>query len=148
MLIAFFIYIGASEEEKSTQVSVTLENVKVKDIMSGDVKTVSSGMSVEDLVDFMFRYKHMGYPVMDGTEIKGIVTFTDVQSVPKEARKKISVSDIMTKEIITLEENDDAVRALKLMTTNNIGRIIILHDKKMIGIVSRTDILRSVQLLE
>ena len=54
----------------------------------------------------------------------------------------------MTKEILTLEEDDDAVRALKLMTTNNIGRIIIIQDKKMIGIVSRTDILRSVQLLE
>ena len=148
MLIAFFIYIGASEEEKSTQVSVTLENVKINNIMSRDVKTVSSGMSIEELVDFMFRYKHMGYPVVDGTEIKGIVTFTDVQRVHKEERKNITISDIMTKEIITLKEDDDAVRALKLMTTNNIGRIIIIQDKKMIGIVSRTDILRSVQLLE
>ena len=40
MLIAFFIYIGASEEEKSTQVSVTLENVKVKNINLRNVKTV------------------------------------------------------------------------------------------------------------
>jgi predicted transcriptional regulator len=54
----------------------------------------------------------------------------------------------MTKEIINLKEDDDAVKALKLMTMNNIGRIIILNEKKMTGIVSRTDILRSVQLLE
>lgn len=148
MLIAFFIYIGASEEERSTQVSVTLEGMKIKDIMSRDVKTVPPEMSVEELVDFMFKYKHMGYPVVDGTQIKGIVTFTDVQSVHKEERKNITVSNIMTKEIISLKEDDDAVMALKLMTANNIGRIIILQDKKMTGIVSRTDILRSVQLLE
>jgi Zn-dependent protease/CBS domain-containing protein len=148
LLIAFFIYIGASEEEKSTQVSVTLEGMKIKDIMSRAVITVPCTMSVEELVDFMFKYKHMGYPVAQGQDIKGIVTFTDVQSVPKEDRKNIRVSTIMTKEIISLKENDDAIMALKLMTVNNIGRLIILQDKKMIGIVSRTDILRSVQLLE
>jgi Zn-dependent protease/predicted transcriptional regulator len=148
ILIAFFIYIGASEEEKSTHVSVSLEGIKIKDIMTGDVKTVSSEMSVEELVDFMFRFKHMGYPVVNGSEIRGIVTFTDVQQVPREERKNVRVSDIMTKEIISLKEDDDAVNALKIMTMNNIGRIIILHDKEMTGIVSRTDILRSVQLLE
>lgn len=148
ILIGFFIYIGASEEEKSTQVSITLEGVKIKEIMTREVKTVSSGMSVEELVDLMFRLKHMGYPVVDGTELRGIVTFTDVQQVPREERKNVKISDIMTKDIISLKEDDDAVKALKLMTMNNIGRIIILQDKKMTGIVSRTDILRSVQLLE
>jgi len=148
ILIAFFIYIGASEEEKSTHVSVSLEGIKIKEIMTRDVKTVSSGMSVEELVELMFRFKHMGYPVVEGSQIRGIVTFTDVQNVPKEQRKSIRVSDIMTREIISLKEDDDAVKALKLMTMNNIGRIIILQDKEMTGIVSRTDILRSVQLLE
>lgn len=148
LLIAFFIYIGASEEEKATEISVVLEGVKIKDIMSKEVKTVSSGMSVEELVDTMFRFKHMGYPVVDDTEVKGIVTFTDVQKIPREERKNIKVSQIMTKKLITLTDDADAVSALKLMTVNNIGRIIITKDKKMAGIVSRTDLLRSVQLLE
>jgi Zn-dependent protease/CBS domain-containing protein len=148
ILIAFFIYIGATEEDKSTQISVTLEGVKIKDIMTRDIKTVPSGMTVDELVDFMFRFKHMGYPVVEGNEVIGIVTFNDVQHIPKEERKNVLLSDIMTKEIINLKENDDAVKALKLMTMNNIGRIIILNEKKMTGIVSRTDLLRSVQLLE
>lgn len=149
ILIAFFIYIGASEEEKSTEISVILEGVKIKDIMSKEVKTVTSGMSVEELVDIMFKFKHMGYPVVDDTEVKGIVTFTDVQKVPKEERNNVTLSQIMTKKLISLHEDDDAVSALKLMTINDIGRIIIINrDKKMVGIVTRTDLLRSVQLLE
>ena len=148
ILIAFFIYIGATEEDKSTQITVTLEGVKIKDIMTRDIKTVPRTMTVDELVDIMFRFKHMGYPVVEGTEVIGIVTFTDVQHIPKEERKNVLISDIMTKEIINLNEDDDAVKALKLMTMNNIGRIIILNEKKMTGIVSRTDILRSVQLLE
>ncbi len=148
ILIAFFIYIGASEEEKSTEISVLLEGVKVKDIMTRDVKSVTSEMTVEELVDVMFRFKHMGYPVVDGSELRGIVTFTDVQKVPKEKRTNVRVSQIMTKELITTKEDDDAVKALKLMTTNNIGRILVKNEEKMTGIVSRTDLLRSVQLLE
>ncbi len=148
ILIAFFIYIGASEEEKSTEVTVILEGVKIKDIMSKDVTPVSPGMSVEELVEIMFKYKHMGYPVMEDSDLKGIVTFTDVQKVPREERKKVRISEIMTKNVITLGEDEDAVNAIKLMTANNIGRIIITKDRNTVGIVSRTDILRSVQLLE
>ncbi len=148
MLIAFFIYIGASEEEKSTEVSIVLEGVKVKDIMSKDVKTVTSEMTAEELVDLMFKYKHMGYPVVDEGYLKGIVTFTDVQKVPKEERKNVRISQVMTRELINVKEDDDAVIALKLLTMNNIGRIIVKNDGKMTGIVSRTDLLRAVELLE
>ena len=148
ILIAFFIYIGASEEEKSTEVSLILEGVKIKDIMSKEVKSVNSGISIEELVDIMFRFKHMGYPVVDAGILKGIVTFTDVQKVPKEERKNVKVSNVMTKELITLKEEDDASIALKHMTVKNIGRIIVKNDNKMTGIVSRTDLLRAVELLE
>ncbi|HEY9247024.1 MAG TPA: CBS domain-containing protein, partial [Candidatus Methanoperedens sp.] len=148
ILIAFFIYIGASEEEKSTEVSLVLEGVKVRDIMSREIKTVASIMPVEDLVDFMFRFKHMGYPVADRDDLKGIVTFTDVQRIPKDERKNVLVSQVMTKELITIKENEDAIFALKLMTANKIGRIIVLNDGKMTGIVSRTDLLRAIELLE
>jgi Zn-dependent protease/CBS domain-containing protein len=148
ILIAFFIYIGASEEEKSTEINVILEGVKIKDIMSRDVLTIPSGSSVEELVEYMFRYKHMGYPVVDDGHVKGIVTFSDVQRVPKEDRKIVKVSQVMTKNIISLKEDEEAVTALKLMTVNNIGRIIVEKDEKIVGIVSRTDLLRAVQLLE
>jgi Zn-dependent protease/CBS domain-containing protein len=147
-LIAFFIYIGASEEEKSTEVSFILEGVKVKDIMSREVRSVSPETTVEELVDNMFKYKHMGYPVMEDSYVKGIVTFTDVQKIPKEDRKNVKVSQIMTKELITAREDDEAILVLKLLTKNSIGRILVKNDEKIIGIVSRTDVLRAVQLLE
>jgi len=148
ILIAFFIYIGASEEEKATEINVILEGVKIKEIMSKEVHTVTSGISVEELVEYIFRFKHMGYPVVDDGQLKGIVTFTDMQKVSKEARKVVKVSQIMSKNIIGLQEDDDAINALKLMTLNNIGRILVKKGEKISGIISRTDIIRAVQLLK
>lgn len=148
LLIAFFIYIGASEEEKSTEINVMLEGVKIRDIMSKEVQTVDSGMSVEELIEYIYRFKHMGYPVVDDGRLKGMVTFADVQKVPKEERKVVKVLQVMSKNIIALQEDDDAVNALKLMTVKNVGRIIVRKGETVSGIVSRTDIMRAIQLLE
>src|SRR5664280_1140235 len=54
-LIALFIYVGASEEERSTQTDVALDKILVKDIMTKDVVSVSPSMSVEDLVQLIFQ---------------------------------------------------------------------------------------------
>ncbi|MCX9014388.1 MAG: CBS domain-containing protein [Candidatus Methanoperedens sp.] len=150
ILIAFFIYIGASEEDKSTEINIKLEGLKIRDIMTKDVQTVTPDMSVEELVNLMFKSKHMGYPVANSSKLSGIVTFTDVRNVPKEDRHTTKVSQVMTKELINLNEHEDVVTALKTMTIKNIGRIIVTDtdNDKMVGIVSRTDILRALQLRE
>ena len=119
LLIAFFIYIGASEEEKATEINVMLEGVKIRDIMSKEVQTVNSGMSVEELVEYIYRFKHMGYPVVDDGQLKGMVTFTDVQKVPNEERKAVKVSQVMSKNIIGLQEDDDASSIFFMLVTGS-----------------------------
>ncbi|MDQ1275112.1 MAG: hypothetical protein QG610_685 [Euryarchaeota archaeon] len=145
-LIALFIYVGASEEERSTQASVTLENILVKDIMTKDVVSVSPSMSVEDLVHFMFEKKHMGYPVIEGSNLKGIVTFTDIQRVPTLDRPVMRVSDIMTRNIISVPSNSQAIDALKLVTSKNIGRVLVIDNGSVVGVLSRTDLVRILKL--
>jgi Zn-dependent protease/CBS domain-containing protein len=145
-LIALFIYVGASEEERSTQASVTLENVLVKDIMTKDVVSVASTMNVEDLIHFMFEKKHMGYPVVDNGDLKGIVTFTDIQRVPTLDRPVMRVSDIMTRDIISVPSNARASDVLKLVTSKNIGRVLIIDNGSLVGVLSRTDLVRTLRL--
>lgn len=146
VLIAFIIYIGASEEEKSTIVAVTLEGVKVKDIMTTDVVTVPPAMNVSELVDFMLKTKHMGYPVFDG-KLLGIVTLNDVRKIPVENRVNTTVKDIMTENIISVKPETSAVETLKIISRHNIGRVLVIKDNRAVGIVSRTDLIKSVQIL-
>jgi CBS domain-containing protein len=145
-LIALFIYVGASEEERSTRAEVTLENVLVRDIMTKDVVSVSPSMSVEYLVHLMFEKKHMGYPVMEGNSLKGIVTFTDIQRVPYLERSVARVSDVMTKDVISVPLDAQASDVLKLVSSKNIGRVMVIDNGSVVGILSRTDLVRVLRL--
>ena len=149
MLIALFIYIGASEEEKATVISVTLEGVKVRDVMTSvpNVVNVPPDWTVNQLVDLMFKTKHMGYPVQESqtSPMLGVVTFADVRQIPASERDTTIVKDVMNRELISVRPDADAFDALKLMSSRNVGRLIVMDDELMMGIISRTDLMRAIQ---
>jgi Zn-dependent protease len=148
IVIAIFIYIAAGEEERSTTVSLTLEGIKVKDIMTGDVHTLDASATVAQAIDTMFKLKHLGYPVMEGGKMAGIVTLTDVSRVPVEARATTPVRDVMTRKVITLKPDDDAFTVLQKLSTNKIGRLVVMEGDSIVGIISRTDMLKALELYE
>jgi|GEM_PF-6586015 len=124
----------------------TLENIRVKDIMTRNVVSVSPSMSVEDLVRFMFEKRHMGYPVMEGDSLKGIVTFTDIQRIPSVERPMVQVSDIMTMDVISVSPDTQASDVFKLIKFKNIGRVVVVDNGSVVGIISRTDFVRILKL--
>lgn len=147
ILIAFIVYIGAGEEEKATVVSVTLEHIVIKDIMTPNVVSVPPTFTASQLIDFMLKHKHMGYPVMEDNMLRGIVTLSDVRKIAVEERSKVLVSEIMTKAVISIAPDAKAVEGLKLMVAHSIGRLLVMENGALVGIVSRTDLMKAIQIL-
>ena len=149
LLIAVFIYFGGGEEEKAAVVSVTLEGVKVRDLMTRvpDVVSVSPQRTLEQLIAVMFETRHMGYPVQESADapVLGVITFSDVQQVPPAKRSTTTVGEVMTRAIISIDPDADAYDALKLMSMRNLGRLLVMRNGQMQGIVSRQDLMRAIQ---
>jgi len=149
LLIAIYLYFVASEEERATVISVTLESVKVRDVMTSvpNVVHVPPDWTVNQLLDQMFKTKHMGYPVQESptSSVLGVVTFADVRRIPVSERDTTRVEDVMNRELISIGSDADAFDALKLMGSRNVGRLIVMDAEQIVGIVSRTDLMRAIQ---
>ncbi|MCJ7443838.1 MAG: CBS domain-containing protein [Methanotrichaceae archaeon] len=146
LFIAFFIYIGASEEEKATTIDISLEGIKVKNIMSVNVKTITPDLTLRQLMELMFQEKHRGYPVLENGSLKGIVTITDLQRVPDSQKDTTNVGQVMTRNLFVIGPDEEASIAMKIMSEKGIHRLPVLQNEELVGIVSREDLVRAIEL--
>jgi Zn-dependent protease len=146
LFVAFFVYVGASEEEKATEISISLEGIQVKDIMSSQVQVVSPEMSLEELKELMFKEKHRGYPVMSDGALKGIVTISDLQNVPEKERAETRVGSVMARKLYQISPQEEASTAMKMMNELQIRRLPVMDEGRLVGIVSREDLVRAIEL--
>jgi len=146
LFVAFFVYVGASEEEKATQISVSLEGTRVMDIMSDDVHTVDPDMTLQDLKEHMFEEKHRGYPVVSGDEVIGVVTLSDLQRIPQVDHADTRVAEVMTRKLYVIGPSEEASAAMMMMNKMNIRRLPVMSDGRLVGIVSREDLVRAIEL--
>ncbi len=112
------------------------------DIMNKKVITLSPTASVKDLEKTLTKNKIIGTPVADKNgKLLGIVSRTDV--VAKRGEK---VKDIMSKDIISVNEEIPVEEIANLFTTHKINRVPVLRGKKLVGIVSRADLVRAIAM--
>ncbi|MDD4138495.1 MAG: CBS domain-containing protein, partial [Methanoregula sp.] len=146
ILIALFIYIGANMESSAVKYSHLLQDVTVGSMMSSPVTTVGSTLPVSQVIEMMYSSKHLGFPVVERNTLVGMITLADVNRTSPIDREAMQVRDIMTKDLITLPPEAPVIDALRIMSTHDIGRIPVVSDGTIIGIVTRTDILKVTEL--
>ncbi len=140
--------------------------LKVSDIMTKDVITVSGDTTVKDATALLFKLRISGLPVVDKEKhVIGMITEKDIIAIalPKyieqlsdfafvldseqftkkvENLDKLLVKDIMRKEVLCITEDTPVPEAAKLMITKKVRRIPVLRDNKLVGIVARADIVK------
>jgi Zn-dependent protease/predicted transcriptional regulator len=148
IIIAFFIYIGANQESLLVRYNVLLKDLTMQQVMSSPVVTVSPGMRLSELVEKMHTTKHLGFPVVDKGQLIGLVTLADVQKSPPTDREALLVKDVMSRQVLTLPPEAALTEAFKIMSERQIGRIPVMKGDEIVGIVTRTDILKVMELQE
>jgi len=124
-----------------------LRSLRVDEIMAREVHTVRTEMSLKDVIEVMQRSRHGGYPVLEADgRLVGMVTLRDVREVPLERRLSTPVTAVMATRLITLTPDQTLADAAILMAKHGIGRLPVVDPAepgRMLGIVSRSDILRA-----
>ncbi len=123
---------------------------KVRDYMDTVVQTLKPETQILDAVDFLLKNHVTGAPVVDGEyRVVGILTEKDCLNllaagsdadVPQGA-----VSDFMTKEVQTIPPGMNVYFCAGLFLNTTVRRFPVVEGGKLVGAITRFDILRAIQ---
>ncbi|ELZ23043.1 peptidase M50 [Haloterrigena salina JCM 13891] len=153
--VAFFVYIAASSEAQQVTMKAAFQDVTVGDIMTpaSDLHTVEPETTVAELVQRMFTERHTGYPVIDtsgfeGERLVGLVTLTDAREIDPVERDAFTVDEVMTTDLRTITPDSDAMTAIEEMRENDIGRLLVVEDGDLVGLISRSDVMTAFDIVQ
>lgn len=118
-------------------------NVRVDDLMSKRVVRAQPHMTVEHVQGMLRKNRVGAIPVVDGDdEPIGIISATDLAADLNPASQ---IGSIMTKKVYTVPQYDDVSIAARVMRNHKIHRVVVTHEKKVVGMLSAFDLLKLVE---
>ncbi len=141
--------------------------MKASDIMTRAVVTVPANASIVDALRLMLGQRVSGLPVVDDSgELVGILTEGDLlrraetgteknrprwlqflRGAPRQAQDYVrthgrKVEEIMTREALSVAETASLDEVVELMEAKHVKRLLVMKDDRLVGVVSRADLLR------
>jgi CBS domain-containing protein len=141
--------------------------MRVRDVMTSDPLVVGPNTPFKEIIDVLVEHRIGGLPVVDDNgELVGIVTETDLitkAAFADQRRGAMSVvgallagrdpnwlkkasgleaGKVMTRRVVTAEPNEDVHVAARRLLEHRVGRLPVVQEGRLVGIVSRSDLLR------
>jgi len=143
-LIGMFLRNAAQMSYQQLLVRKALEGEPVSRFMSADPVTVPGSLTVEKLVeDYIYKYHHKMFPVMEGEKLVGCVTTRQVKEIPREAWSRETVREAASPISAenTIPASTDAVKALAMMNQSGGSRLLVVEGGRLVGLVTLKDLL-------
>ncbi|MBC8415211.1 MAG: CBS domain-containing protein [Candidatus Cloacimonetes bacterium] len=134
------------EIRKTTKIQELTYELKIKDVMSENIETVSSKMPISSLRDILYKKRISGIPIVNDNKLVGIISIEDFIKCLEQGEMDALIEDKMTKNIKTLYADEPLVHAVMKFEKYGFGRfpIISRKDKKLVGIITKSDIIKGV----
>ena len=116
---------------------------QVKDAMSSEVVSIRPDVTIEAAIRILLEHNVSGAPVMDDGRLYGIISqFQMLEVIYDPAVKDLRVQDLMTSNVLSVEESDLLGTAANMLIVHRIHRLPVMRGRKVVGIISRSDLLR------
>ncbi len=147
ILVAIFIYAGASEEGQMTKLMVALDGVKVKEIMNPTVFWVEPEVSLDKVLEKMLKEQRTAFPVVKNGVLLGVVSVGIIGRVRAADRETVTAGAVLNRSPAYAKSYMDAVEVLKLMGEQNDFVVVLDERDDLVGSVSKDDLRRIVNVL-
>jgi CBS domain-containing protein len=119
-----------------------MQVMKAEDVMTTNVITVTEHQTKQDAARLLSQHHISGLPVVNNEHVvMGVVTEYDVIS-----KKGLTVGEIMTRGVISVTPDTNLEDVSRILVHEHIKRLPVLEQGRLVGIVSRADLVREVAL--
>jgi len=134
--------------------------MQVREIMSTNIEVVDRNDNLRTVEERMATKQLRHLPVLEQGEIVGLVTQRDLFKAAQSSAmgygekaqqaylQSVRVKEIMTYPVVTITPDISVAAAADMMITKGIGCLPVVDDQKLIGMVTKTDLLRCLRTLE
>jgi len=125
-----------------------IPDVKIEEIMAKKVETIDYGDPIEKLLKTIEKHDYHSYPVLKEGEVVGIVTKEDVLRIFRKNKLggffATHVVDVMSPSPVTIGPEEYIREAMHLMIENDFTSLPVVVDRKLVGLVSLSDIVPTI----
>ncbi|MEH2364564.1 CBS domain-containing protein [Nostoc sp.] len=114
-----------------------------RDLMSSPVRTILPETTIAEAQRILLRYGHSGLSVVDAQkQLVGIISRRDIDIALHHGFSHAPVKGYMTRNLKTITPDTTLPEIESVMVTYDIGRLPVMENEQLVGIVTRTDVLR------
>jgi len=116
----------------------------VKEVMNDKVLTAPKETLIKDAARIMTKYRIGSLVILEKSKLIGIVTERDILGkvvARGDDPRIIKIEDIMTTDVISIQDDDTVEKAVELMTEHKIKKLPVLHEERLVGIITASDII-------
>lgn len=149
-LIGWFLTNAAHAEEAQVDMLAAFEGVRVADVMTTDVRTFNPERTVADFVRYDAMTVHgSSFPLVDrGGSIGGLVTLRRLRQLPPDEWATTTLGDVAVPvDRLAVARPDDAVIDVLMRSGSADGRMIVIDDGRLVGIITPSDITSALERL-
>jgi CBS domain-containing protein len=117
-----------------------------REVMVTELITVTEETPITESINLLMKHGISGLPVVDDKfHLVGIITEKDMLRVCHEEKGSLRVvGDLMTRQVRTFQQDDSFANLCDCLLANNFRRVPILAGDKLVGLVSRADLLPTI----
>lgn len=117
-------------------------SVQISDLMSYPVFAISPQTPMKEAALVLREKGCSGLPVTEGEKIVGIISRRDFKRARKSPQMKSPVKAFMTRKVVQISPGSGVTQAVRLMVKHDIGRLPVVDNGKLIGLITRSDTMR------
>jgi len=146
MLIAFFVFVGASQEIQATMARSILHGHFLSDVMQTHFETIASGESLQSAANLVIHGSQRDFPVMNGDEVLGILTRSQLAEGLATDGETAYVAGWMQRHFKSARADMPLEEAVELFTQADTTPVLILEEDRLVGMASLENISQFVML--